>query len=286
MRREPAVLQPHPGPGVLGWVLLGIVALGLAGCDWLNRPSGDPRREGNFQDGLRWADQQRWDNSRESYYRALETNPQNLHAHLALGDLYRSRLTNQVLALFHYHRYLELGRTQNNGDFRDQSATDGIRNAEVELARRYAERMFRDQQQYELDTLRRTNAVLQQRIDVLTHHVGLLSRQVVAQTNAPLANPPSRSPVVVSNPTSPPARVPILEPARPQTGGVRGPQPTQPTPTAPVPTPNRTHRIQAGESLSSIARQYRIGVPALQAANPGVDSRRLRLGQILVIPAR
>jgi len=286
MRREPAVLQPHTGPGVLGWVLLGIVALGLAGCDWLNRPSGDPRREGNFQDGLRWADQQRWDNSRESYYRALETNPQNLHAHLALGDLYRSRLTNQVLALFHYHRYLELGRTQNNGDFRDQSATDGIRNAEVELARRYAERMFRDQQQYELDTLRRTNAVLQQRIDVLTHHVGLLSRQVVAQTNAPLANPPSRSPVVVSNPPSPPARVPILEPARPQTGGVRGPQPTQPTPTAPVPTPNRTHRIQAGESLSSIARQYRIGVPALQAANPGVDSRRLRLGQILVIPAR
>ncbi len=286
MRREPAVHQPYPGQGVLGWLLLGWIAFGLAGCDWLNRPSGDPRREGNFQDGLRWADQQRWDHSRESYYRALETNPQNLHAHLALGDLYRSRLTNQVLALYHYHRYLELGRTQNNGDFRDQSATDGIRNAEVELARRYAERMFRDQQQYELDNLRRTNAVLQQRIDVLTHHVGLLSRQVVAQTNGLLANPPDRSPTVVTNPSSPLVRVQPTEPVRPQIGGARSTAPVQPTQTAPVPTPNRTHRVQASESFSSIARQYRIGIPALQAANRGVDSRRLRVGQVLVIPAR
>ena len=146
--------------------------------------------------------------------------------------------------------------------------------------------MFRDQQQYELDNLRRTNAVLQQRIDVLTHHVGLLSRQVVAQTNGLLANPPDRSPTVVTNPSSPLVRVQPTEPVRPQIGGARSTAPVQPTQTAPVPTPNRTHRVQASESFSSIARQYRIGIPALQAANRGVDSRRLRVGQVLVIPAR
>ncbi len=286
MSREPAVRQPHTRAGVLRLLMLGFALLGLAGCDWLSRPSGDPRREGNFQDGLRWADQQRWDNSRESYYRALETNPQNLHAHLALGDLYRSRLTNQVLALYHYHRYLELGRTQNNGDFRDQSATDGIRNAEVELARRYAERMFRDQQQYELDNLRRTNAVLQQRIDVLNHHVAILSRQVVAQTNSMLANPLDRSASNVSNPPTAPARFPPTQPSFPQPGATRGSTPPQLPPTVPVPTAVRTHRVQSGESFSSVARQYRVSVAALQAANPGVDSRRMRQGQPLVIPAR
>jgi LysM repeat protein len=280
MRSASAVPSPPPHAGACGyplvvWPLLAVLALSLSGCDWLSRPAGDPRREGNFQDGLRWADQGRWDNARESYYRALETNPQNLHAHLSLGDLYRARLTNQVLALYHYHRYLELGRAQNNGEFRDQSAADGIRNAEVELARGYAERMFRDQQQYELDNLRRTNAVLLQRIDVLTHHIGLLSRQVASQTNPPVAPPTDR-------PRTPLPETPAQPISTPQ--GNRGTPipPAQPT----QPAPARTHRVAAGETLSVIARQYRIGVPALQAANPSVDARRLRPGQMLVIPTR
>ena len=291
MRRTSAVSSLHPPVGARGCLrILGffLAALLLAGCDWLNRPAGDPRREGNFQDGLRWADQGRWDNARESYYRALETNPQNLHAHLSLGDLYRARLTNQVLALYHYHRYLELGRAQNNGEFRDQSAADGIRNAEVELARGYAERMFRDQQQYELDNLRRTNSVLLQRIDVLTHHIGLLSRQVASQTN-PLVAPPTDRPRMPL-PESPAQAIPtpqanrntpqVLDPRRnPQSTPTPPAQPTQPAPA-------RTHRVAAGETLSIIARQYRIGVPALQSANPTVDARRLRQGQVLVIPTR
>jgi len=290
MRSASALPSPPSRAGARGcpsvrWLLSSLVAVLLCGCDWLNRPAGDPRREGNFQDGLRWADQGRWDNARESYYRALETNPQNLHAHLSLGDLYRARLTNQVLALYHYHRYLELGRAQNNGDFRDQSAADGIRNAEVELARGYAERMFRDQQQYELDNLRRTNAVLLQRIDVLTHHIGLLSRQVASQTN-PLVAPPTDRPRTPL-PESPTQPISTPQPNR------NSPQPVDPrrnvqsTPAQPTqPSPARTHRVAAGETLSTIARQYRIGVPALQAANPTVDARRLRQGQVLIIPTR
>ena len=293
MRSASAVPSPHPRADARGCLqvlgtLLAILSLSFSGCDWLNRPAGNPRREGNFQDGLRWADQGRWDNARESYYRALETNPQNLHAHLALGGLYRSRLTNQVLALYHYHRFLELGRAQNNGDFREQSATDGIRNAEVELARGYAERMFRDQQQYELDNLRRTNAVLLQRIDVLNHHVALLSRQVASQTNPLIAHPPERPQSFIPGSPGQPIATPQANRANPQVVDPR--RNVQTTPTQPAqpaqPAPARTHRVAAGETLSTIARQYRIGVPALQAANPAVDARRLRQGQMLVIPPR
>ncbi len=290
MRSASAVPSPPPRAGARGcpsvlWPLIAILAVSLSGCDWLNRPAGDPRREGNFQDGLRWADQGRWDNARESYYRALETNPQNLHAHLSLGDLYRARLTNQVLALYHYHRYLELGRAQNNGEFRDQSAADGIRNAEVELARGYAERMFRDQQQYELDNLRRTNSVLLQRIEVLTHHVGLLSRQVASQTNPLVAPPTERPRTSLTESPAQPNTAPQANRSNPQVMDPR--RNVQSTPTPPAqPTPARTHRVTAGETLSTIARQYRIGVPALQSANPTIDARRLRQGQVLVIPTR
>lgn len=284
MRSARSSGEPHFRVGILRCLGLIMLAATIGGCDWLNRPAGDPRREGNYQDGLRWADQGRWDNARESYYRALESNPQNLFAHLSLGDLYRTRLTNQgpaqVMAMYHYQRYLEIGRTQNNGEFRDQSATDGIRNAEVELARRYAERMFRDQQQFELENLRRTNSMLLQKIDVLNHHVGILSRQVVAQTNPLVPPPQERVLTIASNPPANPFRT---APQPGNTGPSTGRAPiAQSQPQSQPQT--RTHRVLANESLSSIARQYRVTLPALQAANPGIDSRRLRQGQVLVIP--
>jgi hypothetical protein len=47
-----------------------------------------------------------------------------------------------------------------------------------------------------------------------------------------------------------------------------------------------THKIQSGDTFYSIASRYGISVAALERANPGVDSRRLRIGQSLNLPSR
>lgn len=44
------------------------------------------------------------------------------------------------------------------------------------------------------------------------------------------------------------------------------------------------HRIVAGETLSRIASRYGITLSELQRTNPGLDPRRLQIGQILTIP--
>ena len=44
------------------------------------------------------------------------------------------------------------------------------------------------------------------------------------------------------------------------------------------------HRVASGETLSGIARNYRVGVEELQAANAGVEPRRMQVGTVLVIP--
>ena len=44
------------------------------------------------------------------------------------------------------------------------------------------------------------------------------------------------------------------------------------------------HRVASGETLSHIARRYRISVADLQAANPGVRPRYLRVGARLTVP--
>ncbi len=44
------------------------------------------------------------------------------------------------------------------------------------------------------------------------------------------------------------------------------------------------HRVQPGETLSHVARDYRVSVAALRGANPNVEPRRMQVGTRLVIP--
>ena len=46
----------------------------------------------------------------------------------------------------------------------------------------------------------------------------------------------------------------------------------------------REHTVAKGETLSHIARQYRVSLEALRAANPGIEPRRMQIGTVLVIP--
>ncbi|MEN8772935.1 MAG: LysM peptidoglycan-binding domain-containing protein [Akkermansiaceae bacterium] len=46
---------------------------------------------------------------------------------------------------------------------------------------------------------------------------------------------------------------------------------------------DRAHRIRSGDTYWSIARRYKTTVSALQAANPGVDPRRLSIGKLISI---
>ena len=52
-----------------------------------------------------------------------------------------------------------------------------------------------------------------------------------------------------------------------------------------LPTARTQHRIRPGESLSSIAQQYRVSVRNLQSWNQISDPHRIRAGQKLVVLA-
>jgi LysM repeat protein len=53
----------------------------------------------------------------------------------------------------------------------------------------------------------------------------------------------------------------------------------------PETTPGTTYEVVKGDSLTTIAKAHHVTLKELQAANPGVDSKYLKLKQKIVIPA-
>jgi uncharacterized membrane protein len=91
------------------------------------------------------------------------------------------------------------------------------------------------------------------------------------------------TPRPVETPGAPPVPTPVAS-------SIAEPSPTpSPTPRpaeAPTETPQRqvTHIVQPGETLSSIARQYRVTSQAIMEANGLEDPNLLEVGQELIIP--
>src|ERR1700754_2548502 len=56
------------------------------------------------------------------------------------------------------------------------------------------------------------------------------------------------------------------------------------TPPEPAHTSGNTHTVVRGETLTSIARQYKVGVDELQKFNHIEDGRKLQAGQTIMIP--
>jgi LysM repeat protein len=55
-------------------------------------------------------------------------------------------------------------------------------------------------------------------------------------------------------------------------------------PSAPV--GGKTYKVKAGDTMTKIAKQFGVTVAALQAANPTVVATKMRIGAVLIIPAK
>lgn len=110
-------------------------------------------------------------------------------------------------------------------------------------------------------------------------------------TPAPPAAPePPPAPVVEPVPApAPPPPPPAVEPppAPPEPGAKAKPVPADlPAPPKPAPTGDNasTHVLRENETFSSVARDRGLKVADILKANPGLDPKRLRPGQVIRLP--
>jgi len=76
-------------------------------------------------------------------------------------------------------------------------------------------------------------------------------------------------------------------PSRSSASGSRAASSSSPAQKAPDAAPGKSgvYTIKSGDTLGKIAAAYKITLSQLQAANPGIDPRRLRIGQQIRVPA-
>lgn len=252
-------------------VLVLSLCLAMAGCRPGSVGQGDEQKDPYFLAGKNRLQERDYQKAIEMFEKALDVNPRSASAHFELGVLYEQQQGDYPAALYHYQRAVMLN---SNASFAELSR-QRMQECKRELAKSIVQPISMDHLQRELDSARAENLQLRQRLhDLQNDYAG---RGTVSNALPSAGNSPSRSATQQLAARSD-------RPTQPTTAGTTGATGTATHLHAPAAS-SRVHVIASGETLAQIARRYSVKLSALQAANPGVDARRLRPGQTLTIPA-
>jgi LysM repeat protein len=259
-------------PGVFRGLLLMLLGLCLSGCG----PSGsgplDDQKEPHFLAGKSRITMLDYKGAIDSFEKALQVNPKSAAAHFELGWIYDQKEADPAAAIYHYGHYLRLQPRAENADLVKQR----ISSCKQALADTVYLGPLNDKVQRQLEQvgeenkrLVEQNKRLEQELAKWTDYAsqlqGVTNRQSFQPVEPVRAAQPSRSaqitPALLVQSTT-------VTTAAPQTSSGT----------------TRTHTVKAGETPSLIARKYGVKLGSLMAANPSLDPRRLKIGQVLRIP--
>lgn len=281
-------------------ILLFVFCCLLSGCLPVSDTPADDEKDPNFIEGRNHYNMMDWKGAVEAYERAVQANPRNATAHFELGVLYQERMKDPISAAFHFQKHLEM---RPNSSYREvirpkleackmeiaKTVTFVVVNQEVhkDLARLTDELNIAKKQIEALHgQLATTPRVVTQWMkftvtNYFTNYVQVASAQPVAQQPR-VANTLTRTNTQQHvTPTAPPntggAHRTTLPPNGPVTRADIRPQVSS----APKP---RAYTVRSGDTMAEIARKFGVSLPKLQAANPTIQPRNMRVGQTLNIP--
>lgn len=251
-----------------------LLAATMLGCLPSGSSQSDEEKEPYFQTGRARVNGMDYGGAIEAFQKALEVNPHSGAANFELGWLFANKQIDPAAAIYHYERYLALRPKAENGD----TIRQHILGLKQDLAKAVLPLPSTPAAQRQLEQLMEENRRLQEEI-------GRWRADAAKRAAAP---PPNQTSADLGVPRVPVGGGSTVNPPR-ATGAQGLPQPGRPV-QAPAPSsipvaPTRTHKVQSGETPSSIAKKYNVKLEALQKVNPGVNPKRLQVGQSLVIPA-
>ena len=243
----------------------------LCGCE----PSGgsrmDEEKESHFVVGRSRVNALDYHGAIESFTEALEANPRSAAAHFELGVLYAERESDPAAAIHHYGQYLRLRPEAGNAEMVRQL----IFRLKQELAQTVLPVTTAAETQQQMERMADEVRQLREELAIAKNHLAERTTAASATTVS------GQQGVVRSGNTTQnsPAQLNRVS------GTVQNRNSEQGVRRTPLTVVRRTHVVKSGETPSSIARRYSLKLELLLSANPGLDPRKMKVGQALTIPA-
>ncbi len=243
--------------------------LTLYGCMPSDSSPLDDEKEPHFVLGKSRVNAMDYSGAVEAFNEALEVNPRSAAAHFQLACLFDTpKVSDPAAAIYHYQEFLRLNPKADNADV----VKGHIYSCKQQLASDVNSLPITPIAQRQLESLVETNRQLQSELEKWRAYYA--SQQEALRTNPPapmnLATPGSQTPDDVT-----------AQSANNISSATTRSQTTTPRVAKP-----RTHTVAAGETMASIARKHSVSLTALQAANPGVTPKKLKVGQTLNLPGQ
>jgi LysM repeat protein len=232
-------------------------------CSPVSKGKSDEEKDPDFIAGKARLNSLDYRGAVEAFEKALERNPHSASAHFELGLVCYQYVNEYAGAIYHFRKFLELRPNAPHAE----NVSQFINVCKQELAKGVPLAPITRKMQQDLEMLASENLRLKQQID-------FLSKSLFDATNRLRSVPPAG--FINNDRTQTFARVSLAAP--------RTVTPL-PAPVSAAKTSVRRHLVKRHETLTSIARQYRISLPRILAANPGLNPNRLKVGQVLNIPS-
>jgi tetratricopeptide (TPR) repeat protein len=251
--------------------LIAVVLLlaGVNGCEPASQSQLEEEKESHFQAGKNCISSLDYAGAVDEFNRAVKVNPDSAAAHFQLGWLYEEKEPDPAAAIYHYQEFLRLRPNSDNAEVIRQH----ISNCKQDLAKTVLPLPVTPSMQHDFEQLAEDNKRLREEIEKWRVYAARLQ----AMTNPaapPVAAPPRADPGMVAGRNSAPAPTPAA-PRRPATTDHPEARPVT----------GKTYTVKSGDTAAAIARKHGVKLELLLAANPGLEPKRMRVGQVLTLPA-
>jgi LysM repeat protein len=261
-------------------ILLLVFCFAFSGCQPMSVARVDEEREAYYMDAKEKLFAGDYEEAAIGFERALEVNPKNAAAHLELGLLHYEHLHNYVSAIYHFRKMLELRPDH----LMAGQIKDHLTRCEMDFASSIHLGPLNQNTETRIRNLVETKEDLEEKVQSLEGQLRQMRSVLAAQSNdlkTAQENAGQRRQTVGSvngnertNQLSKPAveRVSAIESSQ-----------TDLTPVSTTPT-YRKHMVRANDSFYKLSRKYGVTPKAIADVNPGIDSTKLQIGQVLNIP--
>ena len=225
----------------------------------------------------------------KQFEKAISVNPNVSKAYLQIGLLYGDKLGDPISAIYFYQKYLE---ARPNAAEREEVLA-AMEKAKIDFALSLTNTGI--QNAAEIARISKENVDLKQQIAQLQGTLAAKEAQVSQVAGA--ATPPKATPASAVVPATPPAHEKKSDKPAPKAEAANMPAvpaatpPPAPAEAAVPPAGAKQHAIAKGDTLWKLAKQYYPAsldlneeIKKIKAANPGLDDRNLKIGNVIVIP--